>query len=201
MLVMIPDTHRHVDDEAIERYSVGETPEGEVARLEEHLLICESCRRRLAETDVYGSSMQRASAELRRAPLEHQRHPWFLPRLVPTLAAVAVAVLVTVVGLRLVKPGAPMPAFAVNLEATRGAGIEAKAPPGRPLVLRLDVTGLPVWPSYRLEMVDRIGNRVWQGATPGASVPPARPGVYFVRVYSPSGELLREYGLEVESRR
>jgi hypothetical protein len=97
--------------------------------------------------------------------------------------------------------------FAVDLAATRGAAIEAKAPAGRWLLLRLDLANLPDSSGYRLEMVDRSGNRVWQATVPARGskadfkVPRMQPGVYFVRVYGPSGELLREYGFEAESRR
>jgi hypothetical protein len=97
--------------------------------------------------------------------------------------------------------------FAVDLAATRGAAIEAKAPAGRPLLLRLDLANLPASSWYRLEMVDRFGSRVWQATVPaqesgaGVKTPGTKPGIYFVRVYRPPGELLREYGLEVESRK
>jgi hypothetical protein len=94
-------------------------------------------------------------------------------------------------------------AFAVDLAATRGSAIEATAPAGRWLLLRLDLSNLPASPAYRMEMVDRSGNRVWQATVPARGskadfkVPGTQPGVYFVRLYRPPGELLREYGFEV----
>jgi hypothetical protein len=63
--------------------------------------------------------------------------------------------------------------------------------------LQPDLSGLPSWPSYRLEVVDAAGARLWQGVFPGPAAPRMRPGVYFVRLYSPAGELYREYGLEI----
>jgi hypothetical protein len=71
------------------------------------------------------------------------------------------------------------------------------------LLLELDLTGLAASPSYRVEMVDRAGDPVWHGAcdshgaTGSAAVPPQKRGSYFVRVALPSGETLREYGLEL----
>jgi len=203
MLNMFSNTGRHWEAEEIERYSLGTIPEEESARLEEHLLICESCRQRLSESDDYVSSMQHAAAELRRAPAVRERRWWWwsIANLVPAVAVLVLLVIVVAVGLRMGNPGPAAPAVAVSLAATRGAGIEAKAPAHNALTLHVDLTGLPVWPSYRLELVDSVGQRVWQGPANAAKVPPLRPGIYFIRAYSPAGELLREYGLEVDGAR
>jgi hypothetical protein len=198
--------NRHMDDEEIERYSMGAMPEAAIAPFEEHLLICEPCRLRLARTDAYVSAMRQASARLRTGSLK-RKLPWLrFPRLVPALAGMAVAVVAA--GLWIGRPdmGEAHP-FAVDLEATRGAAIEAKAPAGRWLLLRLDLANLPASSWYRLEMVDRFGSRVWQatvaaqGSKAGFKVPGTPPGIYFVRLYRPPGELLREYAFEVQGRK
>jgi hypothetical protein len=196
----------HLDEDEMERYSMGAMPEEAIAPLEEHLLICEPCQLRLAQTDAYVGAMRQATARLRAAPLKRGL-PWLrFPRLVPALAGMAVVVVAA--GLWLSRPdmGEAHP-FAVDLVATRGATIEAKAPAGRWLLLRLDLTNLPASSWYRLEMVDRFGSRICQatvaaqGSKAGFKVPGAPPGIYFVRLYRPPGELLREYGFEVEGRR
>ena len=198
--------NRHMDDEEIERYSMGAMPQAAIAPFEEHLLICEPCRLRLARTDAYVSAMRQASARLRTGSLK-RKLPWLrFPRLVPALAGMAVAVVAA--GLWIGRPdmGEAHP-FAVDLEATRGAAIEAKAPAGRWLLLRLDLANLPASSWYRLEMVDRFGSRVWQatvaaqGSKAGFKVPGTPPGIYFVRLYRPPGELLREYAFEVQGRK
>ncbi len=51
MLVMLPKAIRHMDAEDIERYSMGDISEERCAQFEEHLLICETCRIRVAESD------------------------------------------------------------------------------------------------------------------------------------------------------
>jgi hypothetical protein len=212
VLSMRIDTNRHLDEEEIEKYSLGDVTEEESSRFEEHLLICESCQNRVTESDSYISAM-RGAARISRDGPKTGRHGWLVRRLVPTLATAASVLVLTAAGLRWVNGpakwgsrGAAEPAFAINLVATRGNGIEAKAPAGRALTLQLDLTGLTAEASFRLEMVDALGKRVWQGAvvsqdsTAVASVPQMAGGLYFLRAYAPSGKLLREYGLEVESR-
>ena len=202
MGVVVMYTNCHMDEEEFERYSMGGMPEGAIAPFEEHLLICESCQQRLAQTDVYVAAMRNASVRLR-AETVKQRLPWLrFPRLVPALAGLAVAIVAA--GLWLGRPDVgEAHAFAVDLAATRGSAIEATAPAGRWLLLRLDLSNLPASPAYRMEMVDRSGNRVWQATVPARGskadfkVPGTQPGVYFVRLYRPPGELLREYGFEV----
>ena len=196
----------HLDDEEFERYSMGAMPEAAIAPFEEHLLVCEPCQLRLAQTDAYVGAMRQASARLRTEPLKRGL-PWLrFPRLVPALAGMAVAIVAA--GLWISRPdmGEAHP-FAVDLEATRGAAIEATAPAGRWLLLRLDLANLPASSWYRLEMVDRFGSRIYQatvaaqGSKAGFMVPGTQPGIYFVRLYRPPGELLREYGFEVQGRR
>jgi len=205
------ETNRHLDEEQVEKYSLGNITEEESSRFEEHLLVCESCQGRVTESDSYVSTMQCASARIRGQGLKGSRR-WFRSRQIPTFAAAASVLLLAMVGLLWMKgpakgrnPGLVEPAFAVNLVATRGNGIEAKAPAGRALTLQLDLAGLPPEPSFLLEVVDALGKRVWQGAVASqdskavVSVPQMPSGLYFVRAYAPSGKLLREYGLEVES--
>jgi anti-sigma factor RsiW len=66
MLAMASESDRHFDEEASERYSMGTLSGEEAEQIEEHLLVCEACRRRVAESDAYVAAMRRAAAELRR---------------------------------------------------------------------------------------------------------------------------------------
>jgi hypothetical protein len=43
----------HPSCEALERYSLNALPEAEVAGVEEHLLVCETCRQIVSEMDVF----------------------------------------------------------------------------------------------------------------------------------------------------
>ncbi len=181
--------NRHLTEEEVERYSLGESVEPELASVEEHLLVCAACRERVEASEVYVRSMRRAAAAERRP--RARAAGW-------TFALAFAAVLL--LGVLLIRRNSPAP-VAVTLVATRGAAIAAQAPAGVPLTLRPDLAGLPPAASYSLEMVDRSGKRVWSGTFPGAPAASAPAGTYFVRLYSPSGTLLREYGLEVLPRR
>lgn len=162
--------------------------------MEEHLLVCEACRAAVEEAAAFVTAIRDAAGQLRREQT-HAR------RVRPAWAALAAAVLLLGAGaaLRWARPGPSVPGIVVRLEAMRGA-LAVKAPAGKPLEIRPDTTGLPVPPPYRMEIVTDAGRRVWSGAT-GVQVPPLTPGVYFARVYSTSGSLLREYGLQVEAPR
>ena len=204
---MAIDSNRHLDGDEIESYCMGVVSEEECARLEEHLLICETCRRKVAESDDQLAAMQGAALNFRARSLQPEESKPFLIRRLPFLSALglvaagSMVALVRLGGLRWVHSASP--ALTVDLQATRGDGIEARAPAGRPLLLNLELSGLPVHPSYRVVAVDRLGKKVWEGTVPpqdskaAASLPGMSAGVYFVRVYSASGELLREYGLNV----
>jgi hypothetical protein len=199
---MALNTDRHMERDEIERYSMGAITEEESAPFDEHVLICEFCRNRVTESDDYVAAMQGAGGRLRHSRnLEARRR--FFPRLIPLFSAAGLIVLVALATLWLGNRATATPAYAVNLVSTRGSGIDAKAPPGRALNLSLELTGLPTQPSFRVEMVDRLGTVVWRGtAQPrdskaAVSVPGMPGGIYFVRVYAPPGELLREYGIEV----
>jgi hypothetical protein len=78
--------------------------------------------------------------------------------------------------------------------------VGATVPAGSPLALQPDLTGLPEASYYRLEMVDAVGNPVWSGTTKQTGAPALKAGEYYVRVYSPEGKLLREYGLQAQPR-
>jgi len=189
----------HPDDNGMDQYSMGLMPEEETAFFEEHLLICDSCQERLAQNDAFIKAMQGAGAlyaqkegrqnPLRKAPV----------RVAGALAAGFLAVSVMTVWHMDRSPLQPVP---VSLNADRGATVGAKAPAGREIALHFDMLGLPDLPSYELEIVDRWGGPVARvTAAPGsASVPALRAGRYYIRLYAPGGQLLREYGFEVLNR-
>jgi hypothetical protein len=193
----------HLGAEDLEKYSMGTSSPEETARVEEHLLVCEGCQDRLRENDEYLLAVRMASQQTRRdeksAKPRNWRFPAWFPSWLPALAAVACALLV--VAVLTLRSGRPGPAVAVSLTALRSDGAGISAPSGRELLLRPDLTGLAESSSYRLEIVDQTGHPVRQGkierSQKGIQIPGLGAGLYFVRVYLPAGEFLREYGLEV----
>ena len=192
------DIHRHMDGEELEQYSVGAGSPEDTAALEEHLLTCEQCRDQLQSTDEYVLAIRSAARHERqteRAKVREWRFPVWFPAF-----ATAVCGLLLFIGVRSwITPA--QPAVAVTLRAMRGAGVGSTAPAGRELLLTPDLTGLAPAANYRVQVVDENGREVRAGQLqasrhqlPFAGLP---AGTYFVRIYMPQGELLREYGLEV----
>ena len=196
MRVFVMMYEGHIDPEDVERYSLGHTSPAETADVEEHLLVCDECRGKVEQADEFAIAMK-AAAGIDRSRTKPR---W---KLIPVLATAACLMVAATVALRW--QGNRQPAFAVNLAATRANPSAVAAPAGRALELHPDLTGLPVRPSYRMEMVDQNGTPVWRGefnpAQKAAMVEGQAAGVYFVRISTAGGELLREYGLEIGPRR
>jgi hypothetical protein len=190
-----------VDEDLLERYSMGTVTEAESERIEQHLLVCQTCRNRLQEDETFLRAMREAAGDLERTQPPPRPSFWWRP--LPAFAAAAVALLLVFAGVRFFQSGPALPPVAVTLQATRGAGIEGNVPANRPLVLKLDVSTLDVQHSHRVEIVDQSGREVWSGKADRVdsnlpvAIPGLRAGIYFVRVYATEGRLLREYGLEV----
>ena len=197
---MASESQSHMLAEEIERYSAGTASEGETERWDEHLLVCGECRQLVSEQDDYHAAMRSAARKLGSAAKERVPRSWrWFPVWLPATAALAVVVLCAALWLpRWNRTPAP---FAVTLSTARGPAIAANAPARTPLSLTADLTGLPAQSSYRLEVVDAVGRRVWRGSVAGDARKTALPGlgsgIYFARVYSPEGGLLREYELRI----
>jgi len=54
----------HFPDEILERYAMGKTPSLDCGPLEEHLLLCESCRTRLKKIEEFILVVRAALVEL-----------------------------------------------------------------------------------------------------------------------------------------
>ena len=201
----------HLEDTDIEQYSMGILPEERLAPFEEHFLACDACQDRLLEMEAYVNAVRSVSPKLREASQSGWRSWFHWPRPVWVSAvALGVAASFSVIALtqaRNWKQGPPAQLTAVLLHSARGIeGLEAaRAPAEKPVSLAIDLTELPAFPSYRLETVNSMGKPMSKSiAVPqqGKITQPVAKGLaagrYYVRLYSPGGELLREFGLQVE---
>ena len=131
----------HAEEGLLERYSLGALDETDLARVEEHLFICESCRERLQETDVYAAAMRGAARSLRLEAQNRARQParpW-LPLWSDALEVGLALLAVTLTwGPSLIhKPARELLPVAVLLETTRDSRTQT-APASRPLLLSAD---------------------------------------------------------------
>jgi len=207
--VMQLDRESHASDETLESYAMGSLGGPVLAEVEEHLLVCPHCQEQLKEIDSYVGAMRSAAAGL---DLRDESRKEFWTRVSGALTlrrigwAMAIAALLILgISLRLGLRSSPSAQpLALVLVTNRGSELQ-RVPAGRPLTFSLDVTGLPVLPAYDVEAVDSKGAVQAQfHAVTGQSgikiqlAEGLRRGNYFVRIYSPSRELLREYGVQVD---
>jgi len=196
----------HVTEEDLEQYCLGGLTEVGCVRLEEHLLLCETCRDRLTETENFVGAMRAASRQLHEQQREEHsagivasrswRRTW-PGHLAPMLIAALLLVCAAVWSGHHSSVPAPPP-FAVELTAMRGAA-PGRAPAGRPLLLELDLSGLGDGQPFSGEVVDASGSGVAKfPVAASVRLQALPPGSYFVRIYKSSGELLREYALTVK---
>ena len=201
----------HASEETLERYAMGTVKEAELASFEEHLLVCSLCQDRLGETEAFVRATQEAARNLQAAPVSAGAKllsKLDLPNQVWTPMLAILAVLLGVLGWWNLWREARLPAVAVALQSVRGTeGVAgAQAPSGHPLLVRLDLTGLPESGAFDLEVANAQGRAVQRtslrraGGSPEVTLTRLEPGQYWVRLYSPppQRELLREFGLRVE---
>ena len=141
------------------------------------------------------------------SPARSSHFAW--PRLPVTrilLAAAALLVFAGATAWRMQPPVAMAPAATIKLIAYRGGeGFVANAPSGRPLNLVFGRNNLAEDLAYQAEVVNSSGRRMWGGRVrigdQDLSIrvdQPLEAGAYWVRLSSSGGQLLREFGLNVE---
>jgi hypothetical protein len=215
---ILPESAEHLTEDLLEEYIFECVGEPELARMDEHLSICIPCQNRLEEVSNYitlikfGTRLWERDQELARAKLIAR--PLFArPELrigrrafLGTALAAGIAC-AAFLGARAYPHPKPTAPSTVKLLAMRGGEFDGltPAPAGRPLELILDGSTLPAEEGYRLEIVNQAGREIWSGipamagTTLSARIAESpRPGIYWIRLYTSRGELLREFGMRVE---
>jgi hypothetical protein len=192
----------HGTDDQLELYARGRLPESELPVLEEHLMICTNCREKLDEIGDFALGMQEASSKSA-APQPTRVDGGlasFFRRPVFSMALAFVA-LIVVMGVFANGRSQFAPSASLQLTATRGEMPLAVA------AREFDVTlsdGPRDGGPFRIEVLTATGTSAWTGL---AESGPAGvqfkltqrlpQGDYFVRLYSVSGQTLREYGFRI----
>jgi hypothetical protein len=195
----------HPSEEVFEEYAFQRLSDSATDSVEEHLLICAKCQEELFEIDQYIQLMKHATARTQtQAPRIAERFGSMAASMAVSVAG-ATAVLGMMLVVRQVAPS--LTVNLVQLVALRGGdgAVIAEARSGGPLELEIDLSDLPAAEKYRVELVNSVGEEAWSGGVAAAggklSVRPLRvlqSGIYWVRLYSNSGELLREFGLRTD---
>jgi hypothetical protein len=189
---------KHITEEQAEIYSLGESAGEPLDTCEDHLLCCEHCRTVVLETDSFVLAMRTAASQLRTQDAKRPARRWAFRILAPAFAALLLTVFWITARNR--GPALSVP-LAIQLNTDRGP-VGAHAISGARLSLQPDLKGLPLG-TYEMELVDAAGQRQWRReidfrTTTKIEAVPLKSGVYFVRIYSPHGELKREYALMVD---
>lgn len=185
----------HETDDQLEQYALDRLPDADLPRLEEHLMTCAACRERLDEIGDFALGMH-AAATPKTEWLGWLRRPAFS-------MALAFAALILVVGI--LSNGRVKFAPAVSLQLTAMRGEMPFTVPAREFDLTLS-DGPREGGPFRVEVVNAMGVSMWTGL---AESSPAgvrvmvmqrmTPGDYFVRLYTASGKMLREYGFRIRT--
>jgi hypothetical protein len=194
------DLSSHGTDDQLELYARGRLPGSQTIELEEHLLGCPTCLERLEETDHWVTAAREVLSH-DPAPAVKAAAGWFAwPRF--AWAGVVLAVLALAIGIGLFSRGGAKlaPVAALQLVAMRG-DMDTVAPARE---IDLTLTDAAASGTVRVRVVDAAGTSMWEGSASGAPSGvevrvnrELKPGTYFVRVSSPDGQMLHEYGFRV----
>ena len=175
----------HLAEEALENYALGRfASEAETEAIEEHLLYCIYCQTRQQRMDDYVQAMQAATKTVSAEPNKTK------PNAYAALAIAAAAASIFFIPRVLKTP------VAVELAAVRGEA-NLVAPAGRPLKVKIDLTGLAAG-DYKWELVSSGLSGAVNPNEPILNFPALAKGQYWVRLREARAEaLVREFSLAV----
>jgi hypothetical protein len=193
--------HFHGTTDQFELYALERLADSEFARLEEHLIVCATCRCRFDEVEAYATGMREALVtDAEKGPDSGVDLLGWLRR---PAVSMALGLIVLIAAISLVSRGPAKLAANAALDLPASSGTKAVAPPTRELDVTINDALRDSGP-FRVEVVTPAGQTVWNGLAAlgplGVEVKVQQrmtAGDYFLRVYSASGEKLREYGFRI----
>jgi hypothetical protein len=184
----------HLSEEALEAYSLNRIgAEDLLAEMEEHLLVCAHCQRRVEKLDNYHDAVRDALPAVE-AKTETGGGPGAWQR----VAIAAGVMLLLFVPVAVERLGAPYEAELVATRAEQGNTL----PAGRKLALQADRRGLPagelVWGLFQGEGRKEAEGRLKPDEA--LVLDELSAGTYWLRLYEPGeeGTPLREFSLVVK---
>lgn len=196
----------HETDDDLELYALGRLSDERAASVEEHLLICAACQKRLDDVEAFAVAMREAIGGEPVPTALHWLDRWRQPGFAWTGLAWAggLAALLAAIGLFLhVGTSSVAPLATLQLTAVRGE--TQTVIPSRETDITL--TDAPAADDLKAEVIDAAAGTVWTGILSPKDGNRIRltkrlePGGYFVRLYGDNGKLLHEYGFEVRAAR
>ena len=210
---MFQSSAMHLTEEQLEKYMLQRVSEPAAAAVEEHLLVCSDCQQQLEQLEVFTNTLRAVAPVLDREDRLADAQPGLGQRLfgwirspLPALAFGAATLLaVFVVPMAYRTDPVLGPPVTLELQAIRAASAP-EAPAGRPLVLRVELSGLAPATSYRAELAagngDVILTRSLQAAEPPFALFTVEKnlpaGRYWLRLYGTDhAEAIREFGFAI----
>ena len=184
---------QHIEDDRLDMYALGRLPREQAAQLDEHFLVCATCRERLRQSEEFAALFRQVAPTPEARP-RRARFGWRWPAAGLATAALAVVLLVAIRQER-----QPMAPAIVSLNALRGPETAARIEAGAPAVLVFDIDAAA---GYETRIVDRAGKDVLRlpaetrDGRLAVTVRKLVRGSYWVRVYQTGGaDPIAEYGL------
>ena len=196
---------QHIEENLLDQYAMGTLPQGSITEIEEHLLICLLCQRRLVAVDEFLPLFRSAAT-----PLDARATPWWLGALAfrrwfwsGTAAALAALLIFLATG---ESHKAKLAPAILLMQSMRGPEADAEMVSGRPCLLVFDLAIPANHEDYEIEVVDAVGSEVlhhggdFKDGRLTVLVQRLAPGSYWVRVYRKqvARELMAEYGLRAK---
>jgi hypothetical protein len=121
----------HIHEDLLDQYAMATLPEGSVAEVEEHLLSCSLCQKRLVETDEFLTVFRAAATQVDARPAR-QPKPFLLSRIIACAGAAAALAALLVFLIPEERQNAKLPPATLLMQSFRGPEAAAHMVSGRP---------------------------------------------------------------------
>lgn len=194
----------HIEENVLDRYAMGTLPGESIAEVEEHLLTCQVCQKRLVDTDEFVTLFRVAAPQVTRPRAIEWKRP--SPRQIVSWACATAAAAALLVFLITGERHSIQPTPATLLmQSLRGPEAGSHIASGRPSILVFDLAVPATSADYEIQVVDTLGNEILKRDAEvrdgrlSVLVQKLARGSYWVRVYRKANQdLVAEYGLRAE---